>query len=139
MRLKLSPMSSTQQLARTARTARRLGAGGLTTRLCEFLFNRRFKLRKLWRLLLRYNLLALRGTIKRHHFAQRQLAKLTRRDVETQCTVANAANLFDVMSDLFEHLSDLTIAAFDQRKFIPGVVATANEFNLRRRSDDAVT
>ena len=66
------------------------------------------------------------------------LAELARRDVETERSVADAANLFDVVADFLEHLADLAIAALRQGEFVPGVVASACLLDLCRCGDDAV-
>src|SRR5258706_8853401 len=107
------------------------GAPGLSPRPCGFLPGWRLELGELRRPLFGDNFLAFRRAIEGHHFAQGQLAKLARRDVETQRSVADATNLFDVVADLFKHFSDLAVASFTQRKFVPGIVAATNEFNLR--------
>ena len=43
-----------------------------------------------------------------------------------------------MVADLFKHLADLAVASFGQGEFVPGVIAATNQFNLRRRGDDAV-
>ena len=107
------------------------GAPGLLpVRPCGFLPGWRLELGKLRRPLFGDNLLTLRRAIEGHHFAQGQLAKLARRDVETQRSVTDATNLFDVMADLFKHFSDLAVSSFGEGEFVPGIVAATNEFDL---------
>jgi hypothetical protein len=59
-----------------------------------------------------------------------QFACLAGFDVEHKRAVADTADFFDVMADLFEHLAEFSIAAFDENDFIPGVVALANLSDL---------
>lgn len=63
-----------------------------------------------------------------------QFAHFAGLDVENEWSVTHAADLFDVMPDLFEHLAQLAVAAFDDDDFVPRIVALANFTNLRRRS-----
>ncbi len=55
-------------------------------------------------------------------------------DVEHQRAVTHASNLLNVMADLFEHLAQLTVAAFNQDDFVPGVIPLADLANLGSRS-----
>ena len=61
-----------------------------------------------------------------------EFAHLARFKIENQGSVAYAANLFNVMSDLLEHLAQFTVATLDDDDFIPGIVALADLANLRR-------
>ena len=63
-----------------------------------------------------------------------ELAHFARFNVEHQGAVAYAANLFDVVADLLEHLAQLAVAAFNEDDFVPGVVALADFANLGGRS-----
>ena len=54
-------------------------------------------------------------------------------DIQNQRSVANAANLLDVMSDLLKHLAQLAVATLDDDDFVPGIVALADFANLGRR------
>ena len=87
-------------------------AGGLAARPCGFFLRRRLELGELRRPLFWDHFFALRRAIEGHDFAQGQLAKLSRRDVETERSVADPADLFDVVADLFKHLADLAVASF---------------------------
>ena len=54
-------------------------------------------------------------------FLQGQGAELPRRNIERERPVADALDLFHVVSDFFKHAPDLAIAAFDQSDFVPGI------------------
>jgi hypothetical protein len=99
---------------------------------------RRLELCELGSLLFGDNFFALCGAIECHDLAGLEFAKLTGRDIEPERSIADAADLFDMVADLFEHFSDLAIAAFGESELIPGIVTAADEVNLRRRRDDAV-
>jgi hypothetical protein len=62
-----------------------------------------------------------------------EFAHLSRFNIENKRSVAYAADLFDVMSNLLEHLAKFTVATLDDDDFIPGIVALADLANLRRR------
>lgn len=58
------------------------------------------------------------------YFLRLQFAHLARLHVEHKRTVADAADFLDVVADLFEHLAQFAIAAFDEDNFKPGVLRT---------------
>ena len=82
--------------------------------------------------------MAFGGAVEGLDFAGGELAELAGGDVEAEGSVADAADLFDVMADLFEHLADLAVAAFGEGELVPGVVAAADEFDFGGSGDDAV-
>jgi len=43
-------------------------------------------------------------------------------EVEDERAIADAANFLDVMPNLFEHLAQFSIAAFNENNLIPGIV-----------------
>jgi hypothetical protein len=53
--------------------------------------------------------------------------------VQFKISVADAFDLFDVMSNLFEHASNLAILAFDQSDFVPGIAGLTNQIHASRR------
>jgi hypothetical protein len=63
-----------------------------------------------------------------------QFAELAGLEIQDQRSVADAANLFDVVSDLLKHLAQFAVTALNQHHFVPGVVAAADLANLCRRS-----
>ena len=67
------------------------------------------------------DLFALAGTVEGHDFAEGELAELAGGDVEAEGSVADAADLFDVVADLFEHLAELAVAAFGEGELVPGL------------------
>ncbi len=66
-------------------------------------------------------------------FLRLEWPRLARREIELKRTITNAANFFDVVSDLFEHFSDLPIASFVQRDLQPGIVGFFDHANPCRR------
>jgi hypothetical protein len=62
-----------------------------------------------------------------------QFAHFAWLNVEHQRAVTHAANFLDVVADLFEHLAQLAVAAFNQNDFVPGVVALTDFANLGGR------
>jgi hypothetical protein len=46
--------------------------------------------------------------------------------IQLKISVANALDFLDVVSDLFEHASNLAILAFDQSNFVPGIIGFAD-------------
>src|SRR6516165_1664236 len=69
-------------------------------------------------------------------FLQCEMTELPRFDVEFERSIANAPDLLHVMSDLFEHAADLTIASFGQCDLIPRVGRVAHQFDSRRSGVD---
>src|SRR6476646_809908 len=61
------------------------------------------------------------------------MAKLSRRNIKLQRSVTNPLYFFHVMSHGLEHLPDLTVLAFNQRNFVPGIVGFANGLDPGRR------
>jgi hypothetical protein len=57
--------------------------------------------------------------------------------VQFKIAVANAFDLFDVMSNLFKHAPNLAILAFDQRHFVPGIVGFADQVHSGGRGFDS--
>ena len=100
--------------------------------LGEFFLRWRFELGKLRGLLLGDHLFTFCRSIEGHHLAQSKLAKLTRRDIETEGPVADATNFFNMMADLFKHLSDLAVATLGEGELVPWIVAAADELDLCR-------
>src|SRR6185312_6544985 len=100
--------------------------------------HRLLQLRSFGQRLLAFDLLARRGPVERLHLALRQFAKRPRRHIQHQRTVADAADLLDMMADLFKHLAELPVAAFGQRHFIPGVFAATNLLDLCRLRQHAI-
>ena len=45
---------------------------------------------------------------------------------------AHAPQFFHQPSEMFEHDADLLVAAFDQPHFVPGIIAAANQLQIRR-------
>src|SRR6202012_3466918 len=56
--------------------------------------------------------------------------------IKHQRSVAHAANLLYAVANLFEHLAQFAIAAFDQDNLVPGIVAFANLANASRSRVD---
>src|SRR5271170_3923080 len=105
---------------------------------CGFFLCGRFELGELGGLLFGDDLLAFGCSVEGRDFTGFQLAKLAGGDVEAEGSVADAADLFDVVADLFEHFADLAIAAFGEGELVPGIVAATNEFDFGGRGDDAI-
>jgi hypothetical protein len=61
-----------------------------------------------------------------------QLAQIARLLVENQRAVADAANLFDEVADLLEHLAQFPVATLDQHHFEPGIIALTDLANACR-------
>jgi hypothetical protein len=51
-----------------------------------------------------------------------ELADIAGFEIEDQWAVTDAADLLDVVTDLFEHFAQFAVAAFDQNDFIPGII-----------------
>jgi hypothetical protein len=66
------------------------------------------------------------GEAQSLHFFGLQFAELTGFDIQDEGAVADAANLLDMMADLFEHFAQFAITALDDNDFVPGVVAFAH-------------
>src|SRR5271165_1306762 len=80
----------------------------------------------------------LRGPLQLFDFLLTQLAHLARLDIQHQRSVADAANLLDVMADLLKHLADFTIAPLNENQLIPGILSLANQpYSCRSRQDAA--
>jgi hypothetical protein len=75
---------------------------------------------------------ARRSRFQMRNFFQRQTAKFSGRNIERKWTILHAPDLLHVMPDLFKHLADLAIAAFDDRDFEPGIISLTDLANLRR-------
>ena len=78
------------------------------------------------------------GAFEGLHFALAEFAEGPGGDVEREGSVADAAYLFNVMADLFEHLAKLAVTAFGERDFEPGVVAAADALDFCGLGEDAV-
>ncbi len=97
-----------------------------------------FKLSSFGKDLLALDFFAGGGAVEGLDFAGGELAEAARGDVEGEGAVADAADLFDVVADLFEHLAELSVAAFGEGDFVPGVFAAANLLDLGWLGEDAV-
>jgi hypothetical protein len=73
------------------------------------------------------------GQPQQAQFFSIELAHLAGLEVQNQRPVSHAANLLDVMADLFKHLPQLAIAAFDEPHLKPRIVAGADPLNARWR------
>src|SRR5690349_16825504 len=65
------------------------------------------------------------------NFVFRKPSRFTRWQVERERTVADTANLLDMMANLFEHLAQLPVFALGQGDLIPGIRGFFNYANLR--------
>jgi hypothetical protein len=97
-----------------------------------------FELCKLRRLLFRGYLQPSSRPAQRCDLACSELAKLARGNVKPESTIANAADLLDVMADLLEHLTDLAVPPFGKGEFKPGIVASPDLLDLCRSGDNAI-
>ena len=91
----------------------------LRTRKSRFGFCARTILRAL-----RLSQLAFGGFAKILNFFGLEFADLAGFQIKLQRTVPYPADLFDVVADLLEHLAQLTITAFDEDNFKPGILGT---------------
>ena len=103
-----------------------------------FLLGRGLELGEFGGLLFGDYLLALGSAVEGLDLSGGELAEFAGCDVEAERSVADAADLFDVVADLFEHFAELAVAAFDEGDLVPGVVAAADELDLGGSGDDAV-
>jgi hypothetical protein len=67
-----------------------------------------------------------------------ECSRFARRQIELKWTVTHTPNLFDVMSDLFKHFSDLPIASFVERDLQPGIVGFLDHANFCRSGAHAL-
>jgi len=104
----------------------------------SFLLCRSLELGEFGGLLFGDYLLALGRAVESLDFAGGEFAELARSDVEAERSVTYATDLFHMMADLFEHFSELAVAAFDEGDLVPGVVAAADEFYFGGGGDDSV-
>jgi hypothetical protein len=58
-------------------------------------------------------------------------------NIQFKISVADALDLFDVMSDRFEHAPNLTILAFDQGDLVPGVTGFTDQIHSGGRGLDS--
>jgi hypothetical protein len=75
--------------------------------------------------LLRFAVFTFGGFMEVFDFFRLQFAHLSGLNIEHERTVADAADFFDVMADLLEHLAQLAIATFDDDNFKPRVLGAA--------------
>jgi len=76
------------------------------------------------------------GEAQSFDFFGSQFAKLAGLDIENKRAVADAANLLDVVTDLFEHLAQFAVAAFDEDDFVPGIFTGAQLLDAGGRCAD---
>src|SRR5262249_31695455 len=69
----------------------------------------------------------MRRCLQQRDFFRIEKTVLAGIDVELEAAVANALNLLDVMTHLFEHPSKLAVASLDQRDFVPRVRGVLDE------------
>ena len=70
-----------------------------------------------------------RGSAEGLDLARGELAKISDGDVECERAVADAADLFDVVTYFLEHFPQLAVAALGERDLVPGVFAAANQLD----------
>jgi hypothetical protein len=70
------------------------------------------------------------------NFSGHQLSEFSRMNIQFKISVADALDLLDVMSNLFEHAPNLTILAFDQCDLVPGVIGFPDQIHPRGRGLD---
>jgi hypothetical protein len=78
------------------------------------------------------SVLALSGPAEQVNLFGRQLAGGASVDVEHERSIGHAANLFDVVAFSGKHLAQLTVAAFDEDNFVPGILSGADQSDARR-------
>src|SRR5271155_5609974 len=84
------------------------------------------------RLCARYRFIA--GGAQAINFLLGQGTELSGRNVERKRPVADALDLFHMVSDFLEHPPDFSIAPLDQRDLVPRIVGFLNQPDARRRS-----
>jgi hypothetical protein len=65
-----------------------------------------------------------------------KFAQAARFLIENQGAIADAANFFDKMADLLEHLAQFAVAALDENHFVPGIIALADLADAGRGGAD---
>jgi hypothetical protein len=80
---------------------------------------------------------ALGGSAELGYFFEGEFAHVAGFEVEDERAVADAANFFDMVADLFEHLADFAVTAFDEDHFVPRVVGVAEEADAGGGGHDA--
>jgi len=78
------------------------------------------------------------GAVERLDLSSSEFAEGAGRDIEDQRAVADAADLFDVVTYLLEHLAQLAVAALGEGDLEPGVFAAADLLDLCGLGEDAV-
>jgi hypothetical protein len=73
------------------------------------------------------------GPAQRGDLAQREFAKRSGLHVQRERAVAYAFDLFHVVANFFKHPANLAVFAFNQRDFIPRVVAFPGQLHMGRR------
>ena len=58
-------------------------------------------------------------------------SKFSRRHIQFQRTVADASNLFYMVSDFFKHFADLPVATLDQRYLVPRIIRFTHDADQR--------
>jgi len=81
---------------------------------------------------LRFAVLAFRGFAEVFYFFGFELANLAGFEVEDKRAVADAADLLDVVANLFEHLAEFAVAAFDEYYFVPRIIDRARRPTFAR-------
>jgi hypothetical protein len=81
--------------------------------------------------------LALRSQAQQIHLFCHQFARRSRLNIQHQRAIRHTANLFHAMSDLFKHLSQLAVAAFDQNNLVPGIFPGPHHADASRRGANA--
>jgi hypothetical protein len=98
----------------------------------------RFELRKLGDLLFGNDLFTLRGAVQSLYLSGSKLAESAWWNVQPKGAVADSTDLFDVVTNLLEHLAKLTIAALDKSDLVPGVVTGTDKLDLGGSGDHSV-
>jgi hypothetical protein len=78
------------------------------------------------------------GPAQRRDFAQSEFAKRAGLHVQRERAVAYAFDLFHVVANFFKHAPDLAVLAFNQRDFIPRIVAFSRQLHMGRRGAHGV-
>jgi len=78
------------------------------------------------------------GAVEGGDLAGGQFAKAAGLDVELEGSVGDAADFFNVVTDLLEHLAELPVATLGEGDLEPRVIAAANLHDLRGGGDDAI-
>jgi len=100
--------------------------------------NRFLQLRSVGQVLLALDFFAGGGAVERLDLASAEFAEGAGWDIEDQRAVADAADLFDVVTYLLEHLAQLAVAALGEGDLEPGVFAAADLLDLCGLGEDAV-